>query len=150
MERYRIRSPQIVYQTIDEEAVVLNLERGHYYSLRSTAEAIWSGIGKGLSASDIVSELKRRYNAGSGEIESAAANFIQKLKEEELVVSVEGSGHEKQAEPSLATEAVQKTAFETPVLEKFTDMEELLLLDPIHEVDEAGWPNAKQPQRNKI
>jgi hypothetical protein len=25
-------------------------------------------------------------------------------------------------------------------LNKFTDIKELLLLDPIHEVDEAGWP----------
>ena len=30
-----------------------------------------------------------------------------------------------------------------PVLEKYTDMQELLLLDPIHDVEEAGWPKAK-------
>lgn len=30
------------------------------------------------------------------------------------------------------------------MLEKFTDMEDLLLLDPIHEVDvAAGWPTTK-------
>jgi hypothetical protein len=28
-------------------------------------------------------------------------------------------------------------------LQKFTDMQELLLLDPIHEVDERGWPHRK-------
>jgi hypothetical protein len=26
------------------------------------------------------------------------------------------------------------------VLQKYTDMADLLLLDPIHEVDEQGWP----------
>ena len=26
--------------------------------------------------------------------------------------------------------------------ERFTDMEELILLDPVHDVSEAGWPNA--------
>jgi hypothetical protein len=31
-------------------------------------------------------------------------------------------------------------------LHKYTDMEELLLLDPIHDVDETGWPN-KSPER---
>jgi hypothetical protein len=25
--------------------------------------------------------------------------------------------------------------------ERFTDMEELILLDPVHDVSEAGWPN---------
>ena len=29
----------------------------------------------------------------------------------------------------------------TADLGKYTDMQELLLLDPVHEVDEAGWPN---------
>ena len=28
-------------------------------------------------------------------------------------------------------------------MEKYDDMQELLLLDPIHEVDEAGWPVKK-------
>ena len=36
---------------------------------------------------------------------------------------------------------VEKTQFEFPIIEKFTDMQELLLLDPIHEVDEKGWPH---------
>ena len=35
-------------------------------------------------------------------------------------------------------------AFVVPTLEKYTDMEALLLADPIHEVDEAaGWPKPK-------
>jgi hypothetical protein len=37
-------------------------------------------------------------------------------------------------------------AFTQPVLEVYTDMQDLLLLDPIHEVDEeAGWPSPKPP-----
>jgi hypothetical protein len=30
-----------------------------------------------------------------------------------------------------------------PVLERYTDMQELLFLDPIHDVDESGWPHRK-------
>jgi len=33
-------------------------------------------------------------------------------------------------------------AYAPPVLETFSDMQDLLLLDPIHEVDDAGWPMA--------
>jgi hypothetical protein len=29
------------------------------------------------------------------------------------------------------------------LFEKYTDMESLLLADPIHEVDEQGWPKLK-------
>lgn len=31
----------------------------------------------------------------------------------------------------------------TLVFEKYTDMESLLIADPIHEVDEQGWPKLK-------
>ena len=30
--------------------------------------------------------------------------------------------------------------YRSPAIERFDDLEELLVLDPIHEVDEAGWP----------
>ena len=33
-----------------------------------------------------------------------------------------------------------KAAFEAPRLERYTDMKDYFLLDPIHEVDTAGWP----------
>jgi hypothetical protein len=25
-------------------------------------------------------------------------------------------------------------------MQRYTDVEELLMIDPVHEVDEAGWP----------
>jgi hypothetical protein len=33
--------------------------------------------------------------------------------------------------------------FVMPLIEKFADMQELLLLDPIHEVKDAGFPYQK-------
>jgi hypothetical protein len=30
--------------------------------------------------------------------------------------------------------------FHAPVLQVYSDMQDLLLLDPIHEVDATGWP----------
>ena len=38
-------------------------------------------------------------------------------------------------------------AFVTPELHKFTDMQELLLVDPIHEVTEEGWPLRNTTER---
>ena len=33
--------------------------------------------------------------------------------------------------------------FTAPVVEKYTDMAELILLDPVHDVSALGWPDAK-------
>jgi len=41
------------------------------------------------------------------------------------------------------------TVFAPPVLEVYTDMQDLLLLDPIHDVDETvGWPSPKPPEES--
>jgi hypothetical protein len=29
-----------------------------------------------------------------------------------------------------------------PPISKFTDMQDIILLDPVHEVDARGWPHA--------
>ena len=31
--------------------------------------------------------------------------------------------------------------FSTPLVEKYTDMAELILLDPVHDVSALGWPS---------
>jgi hypothetical protein len=38
-------------------------------------------------------------------------------------------------------------AFQPPTLRKYTDMQDLLLIDPIHEVDDLGWPGVKAKGR---
>ena len=40
---------------------------------------------------------------------------------------------------------VERVPYVPPVLEKFTDMQDLILLDPVHEVSERGWPHAAIP-----
>ena len=40
--RLRVNRPTVISETIDGEAVVINLDSGHYYSLDGTAGEIWS------------------------------------------------------------------------------------------------------------
>jgi hypothetical protein len=46
--------------------------------------------------------------------------------------------------PSPPPEA--KPTFKELSLRTFTDLQELLLLDPIHDVDEVGWPAPLPPR----
>jgi hypothetical protein len=38
----------------------------------------------------------------------------------------------------------QGESYLQPSFEKYSDMQEMLLLDPIHEVSEAGWPHKEK------
>jgi hypothetical protein len=39
--------------------------------------------------------------------------------------------------------SAEKTLFRAPGLQRFEDMRGFLLVDPIHEVDDAGWPHMR-------
>jgi len=130
----RINTPQICHETIDGEVVVINLENGCYYSLRDLSAAIWHHIHAGSSRDAIVEAVTRAY-ADRPDAGALAAGFIDQLVVDQLVAE---SGPDEQAAPTAVDLPV---SFTPPALEKFTDMQDLLLLDPIHEVDNMGWPH---------
>jgi hypothetical protein len=69
-------------------------------------------------------------------------DLLGKLAEEELV---EPGPAEGEAEAPNAAPTGEKLPFKAPELQKYTDMQDFLLVDPIHETDEAGWlPNQTQ------
>lgn len=154
-EFYKINSPKVVSETIDGEVVIVNLDKGDYYSLRKTGADIWSGIEQGLTRAKILADAAEKYSGSSEEIDVAINKFIDRLQQETLIVvnqtPAENGDDTAPLSDDLKTEEVKAVDFEPPVLEKFTDMEDLLLLDPIHEVDEeAGWPNVKAEDAEKV
>jgi hypothetical protein len=141
--RFRINTPTVVHETIDGEVVIINLQDGNYYSLEDVGANIWGSIDRGASVGEIIGELDTDYTANRAQIKSAVEQFLVELKQGALIVPDEieanGSVH------ALRTQVdAEKLQFEAPVLNRYTDMQDLLLLDPIHDVDEAGWPNVPQ------
>lgn len=61
--------------------------------------------------------------------------FIAELARLNLIVPAELT-----ADLTAEIEVPASDEFQPPALESYTDMQDLLLLDPIHEVDEMGWP----------
>jgi hypothetical protein len=127
---YRLNSPSVIHETIDDEVVIINLDKGHYYSLDGCGARIWKGLVGGASASAIASGLE----GASAEIEAGVLALAAELESEGLIVPGESDGGGAALDgPALPFKAV--------TLQRYSDMEELLLLDPIHEVDQQGWPH---------
>jgi len=138
---YRINVPSVVSETIDGEVIIINLEAGYYYSVDSAAGVqIWSWLEAGQSFDTILSALLDRYAASADSLRAALSSFIDQLTNEGLIVP-DASALSSAAIP--AHDGATR-AFQAPMLQKFTDMQDLLLLDPIHEVDESGWPRVPQ------
>ena len=74
--------------------------------------------------------------------ETAVRTLIGTLITDELVAS-------RQEPPDLpeiecgAEASAEKRPFRAPSFQRFEDMQGFLLVDPIHEVDDTGWPHIK-------
>lgn len=145
LENLSINSSDVVSETIDGEVVIVNLQKGDYYSLLETATDIWNRIEQGTSKEDLIKDLLQYYDAPAQEINEAVDRFLSILQTENLI-AVEKAAKPNYVAPTITKlpNPLDKKKFAWPAIEKFTDMEDLLLLDPIHEADqEKGWPNAK-------
>ncbi|MGH8559258.1 MAG: PqqD family protein [Methylococcales bacterium] len=138
--RLEFYHPNIVYESFPDEAVVANLDNGLYYSINPVGAQIWELMVLGLSENDIIDYMTGAYShAAKDYVATSIGNFLRQLQQEQIIRVTAN-----RATPlSHAVFRITNVPFEPPCLEKYTDMQDLLLLDPIHDVDERGWPHQK-------
>lgn len=147
-QSYRINQPAVITEVIDGEAIVVNLDSGAYYSLRDSACVAWELFAQQMPASVVVAQMVSRYDAAPDVIAPAVETLLAEMLQENLLVATEAA---PDVESSLrVTGGDDRLPFAPPVLEKFTDMADLLLLDPIHDVDDAGWPHPAPATLSKV
>jgi Coenzyme PQQ synthesis protein D (PqqD) len=141
---FRVNAPQVIHESIEGEVIIINLETGNYYSVKGSGAHVWDVIqaAPAVSTSTVVDAVAPAYDSPREELAPAIDGFVGQLLEEGLLAETAGSAV---APPTVATGAGDGDGrvFEAPRLEKYTDMQDLVLLDPVHEVDEQGWPQQR-------
>ena len=136
--RCYVTNPQVIHETIDGETIIIDLGSGTYFSLRGVAPEIWNGLAEGRSDEQIVAELEGRYAADDVQLASVVSAFLAELAADQLIApSDEGPVANVPGTPP----APERAPFAPPKLERYTDMQEIILLDPVHKVDSQGWPH---------
>ena len=135
----RINTPGVTHQNIDGEVIILNLNNGSYYSLAGSAATLWAWC-ENASEQQLIEAAQTYFTGDAAQIERETREFLAQLQTEELLVP-----HESSNAPSTQNVAADAEAFQTPKAEKFDDLADLLLIDPIHDVDAAGWPMPQGP-----
>jgi hypothetical protein len=138
---FRINSPSVIGEVLDGEAIIVNLDSGAYYSLDGAGAEVWAAAGSRATLPELIALAAAKYAGPAAEIAAGITALVEELVSESLLVA-DGATDSDPAAPITALPADDRPPFAKPILQKYTDMADLLLLDPIHEVDEAqGWPH---------
>jgi hypothetical protein len=143
---FRKAGSHVVSEMIDEEVICLDLATGTYYSMRGTAAAIWSLASAGGRGEAIAAAVSNHFDDPPGDAAALVIAFLEELVRAGLLetVSVPPTSLGTGPATSLGTGSSVRSHFHPPALESYTDMQQFLLVDPIHEVDVTRWPTPEK------
>ena len=133
---YRFNYDVFAFESFDNEIVALNLVDGIYYAFGGSAVIAWPYIVGQHSELVIACALAARYGMAADALGRDLSEFVGRLIDEKILLpaSATNSGIDLIQLGSLRE--YQGFSFE-----RHADMEDLLTLDPIHDVDpRKGWP----------
>ena len=139
-QSYRVNEPDVIHQLFDREVVVVDLRNGSYYSLSESGGAAWLAFStNGALVDDVVRLLTTLYTIPPDVAARDLQSFIDELTTRDLIIACPSGGKTVDA----ANIATPTSTYSPPELRSYNDLQELFLLDPVHEVDAtAGWPHA--------
>jgi hypothetical protein len=140
MDRFEVSRPEVVGSVVDGEVVAINLDTGSYYNISGAGVDVWGAVEQVASTKEVATRLAHQFDASVDEVAAAVTGFMEELLSEGLIRAADPTV----TRPGPSTgggRSDERAAFSPPVLEKFTDMEDLLLVDPVHDVTERGWPH---------
>lgn len=144
---FEINTPTVVSEIIDGEAVIINLKSGNYYSTEEVGSLLWSGIEQRKTYRQLVDLLTSVFETLPDDLAAAIDPFIDELITHELIREAPLESAGALSDQVVLPQVNGTREFRTPVLNSYADMKDLLLLDPIHDVDEVGWPTPKSADR---
>jgi len=131
---FEIAGKFIISEVIEGEAIILNMNTGEYFSAENVGAEIWQHALAGHSYRAIVDSASAFY--------VGAPAIVEKI--DEFLVKAEAAKLLKR-EPALEVGSGNsgprwQSPYIDPELVSHAHVSDLMELDPIHEVAEAGWP----------
>lgn len=132
--RFAINVADVTHQQDEHEALLIHFGTGRYFYTTGSGRDILELLERGVSVGDIVERLSDEQSPREL-VEPQVMAFVEQLHEERLIVERRG-----EVEVDNAPSSEHPRSFAPPRLVAHADLEDLLLLDPIHDVAHQGWP----------
>lgn len=137
---FECNASDVVFENFGDEVILLNLRSGNYYSLDPLAMLYWEYLSQGVPPRQIAAHICGCYegNVDEASIASDLADLFVEFQSEGLI---RPSGIARALPDVTIATARPPAAYARPTISKFDDVAEMLLLDPVHDVSEVGWPH---------
>lgn len=133
--RFRPNEKEVAAKVLDGEAIIINLSNGIYYSMDKVGGVLWAMIAEGHSLEEILAAIVARYDVSPEQARADLERLAAELLQENVVLA---SDHAPP--PREHPEPRQKLAYESPQLNIYRDMGDLLALDPpMPGLEEIPW-----------
>ena len=136
-QRYTMRSPNVVADAVDNEVVAVNLESGTYFSLFQQSAWLWTALTSGQPVGIVVEAIKDHSPYSRDDVLAFLAELIRHDLVEPLALE-----HSLDSVMEQLSE-LPPAPFAPLVINVHRDLEDILLLDPVHDSGETGWPEAR-------
>ena len=137
---YVFNESKVYADYADDQYIVLNYVTGAYYSFDKASSIVLRALTNGCDPKSIAASFEERYGSECDALDKVNS-FANKLKSLDIIIP--GGDDNGAAEDFIVS--VADDLMPDLDCEVYTDVADLLLMDPIHEVDEeAGWPVQKE------
>ena len=124
--RLELQSDDVAAKVIDGEALIMNVSNGMYYSLTGTGAVAWELLAAGCTLADAAAAMHVRFEVSEERALADLGMLADRLLAEGLVRSSLGVSDSEGARVASAG----RLPYEAPTLESYSDMADLLALDP--------------------
>lgn len=135
---YSRNTESVVSESFEDDTVLINFEKGTYFSLQGSAQSIWDC----LEAPATLETIADMIGATTPETLSELQRFLDVLFAEGCLSRSEMG----EAQSLLRRPADAALEYVPPVITVYHDLKEIIVIDPIHDVDDFdAWPGRPAP-----
>ena len=145
--RFGFNQANVIFERFGDEVVAIHLGTGCYFGLPGVAGDAFLLLSGTPTISELAEELSAKYEAPALAIEDDLRGFLRQLKEESLIVEAKRAEGQTGAAIEFSGARIPYLA---PAVNSHRDLENLFLVDPVHDASAEGWPHRKpSPEAGK-
>ena len=139
---YRLNEEKMFFDMSEDQAIIIDSTSGTYYAMNMLASHVFEYLVQGASVESMAEALQQLPDCPA-DIQVQLESFIAQLLANEIILPDAANTFDGTVE-AAALWFMEGCEF---ALESFQDMTDLIMADPVHDVDmEFGWPVMKEDE----